>query len=86
MHAPRYGHTSVVVGNQLYLMGGGDRTIESAAIAVDGAINAFNIFPWQLGAIRFGASSTVLGATLYVIGGGVDTKSASTSIERADLQ
>jgi hypothetical protein len=91
----RIGAFAVVVGHQIYVLGGEtgemgqpcDRpescftaSIERAAIRGDGSLG-----PWELvgrmGSERWGFAAVVVGTNLYVIGGN-DGKKATASVER----
>jgi len=71
----RYGHTSTVVGNKLYVIGGtgssgvlGD--VEQATINADGSIGPFEAAAGvALSTARTGHSTVALGMALYIVGG-----------------
>jgi len=70
----RYRHTSVVIGNYLYVLGGladtSLTTIERAVIRPDGSLAPFEVVPdVALSTARYGHTSTVMGTHLYVAGG-----------------
>jgi len=88
--AARYGHTTTIVGNKLYIIGGAGnggtlRDVEQATINADGSIGAFAPAAGvTLSAARTTHSTMVLGKALYVIGG-VGASGSLTSVERADF-
>lgn len=91
MVAGRQGHTSTVIGNYLYVVGGvGDgstylTSIERATIHPDGSVGPFAAIPGvALNIGRFGHTSAILGNYLYVIGG-VGGGYFLKSIERAAI-
>ena len=71
----RYGHSSTVVGNKLYVIGGtgGSGTlgdVEQATITADGSIGPFEaVAGVTLSTARAGHSTIALGNTLYTVGG-----------------
>ncbi|MNS68290.1 Kelch motif protein [compost metagenome] len=71
----RYGHTSVVLGRHLYVLGGihgtrPTRDVERATIWPDGRLGPFTAVPGlALSHARAGHTSVVVGDRLYVIGG-----------------
>ncbi|HMG56212.1 MAG TPA: hypothetical protein VK601_22085, partial [Kofleriaceae bacterium] len=71
----RYAHTSAVLGNYLYVIGGFDSaaelaSVERAAINADGTLGAFSVVPGvALVAARRGHTTEVIGDGLYVVGG-----------------
>ncbi|MFN3432323.1 MAG: kelch repeat-containing protein, partial [Candidatus Sericytochromatia bacterium] len=71
----RYGHTSIVLGRHLYVLGGihGTRPtwdVERATILPDGRLGPFTAVPGlALSHARAGHTSVVVGDRLYVIGG-----------------
>lgn len=80
----RYGHTSAVIGNYLYLIGGfagiaRSKTVERAMINADGSLGPFATVPATLVAARYGATSAVIGNYLYVLGG----NGGGSTVERA---
>lgn len=87
---PRYGHTSVVIGSYLYVLGGWDdlqvstNTVERAVINTNGAIGPFAVVDdVALQTPRYGAVAQVIGDTLYVIGGDGTTQ---TTAEKATIR
>jgi hypothetical protein len=85
----RHGHTSVVIGPNLYVLGGSDggsalSTVERATIDRDGALGPFaTVSGVTLATARQGHTSIVVGNSLYVIGGLADR--ALDSVERATI-
>ena len=82
----RHGHSSVVIGSYLYVIGGaGDaalRSVERAAIARDGSLGPFStVSGVALVTARHGHTNIVIGNQLYVIGGAAD--GILDSVERA---
>ena len=71
----RYGHTAVVIGNGLYVVGGTDganalASVERAEIAPDGTLSPFAaVAGVQLATARSNHASVVIGDLLYVLGG-----------------
>ncbi len=70
----RYGHTTQVIGNLLYVIGGHDEsgglaTIETSTIGSEGVLGPFSPAGSLPGDPRYGATSVVVGTTLYVLGG-----------------
>jgi N-acetylneuraminic acid mutarotase len=71
----RGGHTTDVIGNTVYVIGGGDGTyplanVEQAAIAGDGSIGPFSIVPGlALQTPRVAHATAIYGGSLYVVGG-----------------
>jgi N-acetylneuraminic acid mutarotase len=89
---PRFGHTSAVVGNALYVLGGltvaggGNlASLERATINSDGTLSPFTPAAATMGLARAGQGTLVVGNSLYVIGGQGEATTL-TSIERVDLQ
>lgn len=88
---PRTVHTSAVIGNYLYVIGGqgasGNLTsVERAAINPDGTLGTFSTVPGvALTQTRSYATSLVSGNYLYVIGGVTAANSWDNSIERATI-
>jgi hypothetical protein len=87
---PRSHHSSQVVGNYLYVLGGVNggsslASVERAAIASDGSIGAFSTVPGvTLTAGRDSLSSQFLGNFLYVLGG-QSNQAGLITLERANL-
>ena len=85
----RYGHTSAVIGNHLYIVGGTAggavlSDVERATINQDGSLGPFAIVSGvNLVTARNGQSSAVLGGYLYVLGG--TNTIELTSVERAAI-
>jgi Kelch motif protein len=85
----RADHTSMVVGNYLYVIGGGAGTavtsVERAAIGLDGSLAAFAIVPGvDLVSPRVSATNAMVRNTLYVIGG-IGGGSVFDTLEQANL-
>lgn len=84
----RMSFCSVVIGNRLYVIGGGTgvtaalRTVEHAAIAADGTLGPFEADATMLGTPRIGAAAYVSENYVYVSGGNDGTKNLDT-VERA---
>jgi serine/threonine protein kinase/N-acetylneuraminic acid mutarotase len=86
--APREYHSSLIIGDSLYVIGGFHReflsSVERATINADGSLSSFSIVPnTTLQTARDGLTSTIIGNSLYVIGGNVH--GALDSIERATV-
>lgn len=82
----RRGHTSVVIGSHLYVVGGFGNallnSVEQATIGADGTLGPFTLLPdVTLTTARQGHTSAVIGNYLYVLGG--SGASTLNSIERA---
>jgi len=82
----RYGHASVVVGTNLYALGGfGEApldSVERATINADGSLGSFELVPGvKLATARYRHAALVIGNSIYVLGGLTDTP--VDSIERA---
>jgi N-acetylneuraminic acid mutarotase len=76
LKTPRTQHTTNVVGNTLYVLGGLNSgnliaSIESAPIAADGSLGAFTTSTLTLPVPRAMHGSIVLGDHLYVMGGAI---------------
>ncbi len=86
----RFSHTSVVVGNAVYVLGGATAmgvatdTVERAVIQGDGSLGPFTPVG-RLVTGRFGATSAVLGGSVYVLGGASRAGGFLTSVERAPI-
>ena len=86
----REGHTSHVIGEALYVIGGSGNTgqlntIERATIRPDGSLESFaSVVGVTLTSSRTEHSSVVLGGKLYVIGGS-NSNGALASVERASI-
>ena len=88
LETARAGHSSVTIGNQIYVIGGEDVTntplssVEATTIDENGSIATFHaVSAASLVTPRFGHASAVVGDYLYVIGGRGTTELAT--IERA---
>lgn len=85
----RYGHTSVVIGRHLYVLGGSNNTealssVESATINADGSLGAFTVATGAgLKTARQGHTSVMIGHYLYALGGVSLGNSYLNSVERA---
>jgi Kelch motif len=72
---PRSGHTSVLIGSFLYVLGGSNTTgilksVERAVIAADGSLGPFDkVSGLALANAREAAATAVIGTSVYVIGG-----------------
>jgi len=72
---PRAGHTCVIIGIFVYVIGGAGSlgaldSVERAMIEPDGSLGQFDMVPGlALSAARRGSASVVLGNSLYLIGG-----------------
>jgi Kelch motif protein len=87
--APRYGHTSIVVGRYVYVVGGlGNgilNSVERASINSDGSLGPFITVPGvALATARYQHTSVVLGNALYVVGGSA-AGGILSSVERASI-
>ncbi len=88
----RSGHTSVVVGSSLYVIGGTGSagaldSVEQAAISPDGSIGRFAMISGTaLTSARTGHTSIIAGNSLYVIGGARSDGGKLGTIERAVIQ
>jgi N-acetylneuraminic acid mutarotase len=82
----RANHTSVVIGNSIYILGGaGSQSVERATINADGSLNTFATVPGvTLVSERQGHTNTVIGNSLYVTGG-AGGGSFRTTVERATI-
>jgi N-acetylneuraminic acid mutarotase len=80
---PRAGHTSVVLGNRIYVIGGNGPldTIEMTTVDATGNLTGFADPGVKLGIPRAGATAAIVGNYVYVIGG-----VGQASIERAPIQ
>jgi hypothetical protein len=75
----------VVLGNQLYVLGGTELRIENASIRSDGTLANFNLTGAMLDGFKVGGRVVVTSSRLYLVGGGPDTVSGKNVIEQADL-
>lgn len=84
----RYGHTTAVIGNYLYVLGGVGSgsldNLERAPLATNGLPGPFTTISSSLMAARFSHTMVVVGNYLYVLGGRT-TASVLGSIERATV-
>jgi hypothetical protein len=84
---PRSGHTSIIAGSFLYVIGGSNTTgilksIERATIAADSSLSPFEkVSGLALASAREAAASAVIGNSVYVIGG----SGVLGSLERATV-
>src|SRR5262249_50430191 len=96
LNVPRVGHTTVVAGTSLYVIGGsnsftsgtGFDTLERATINADGSLSKFELMPTSmLNVQRVGHTTVVAGNSLYVIGGSNSFKSGTgfDTLERATI-
>jgi hypothetical protein len=83
--APQYGHTSELIGDKLYVLGGSERVLAVATVALDGTLSPFKALATPFGPRFLSSSAVVGGSTLYVIAGGTDVTPVSTTITRALL-
>jgi N-acetylneuraminic acid mutarotase len=79
----RRDHAAVVLGDNLYVLGGRtdtqpEQSIEVARIAPDGSLGSFAIVDRSLTSARSGHASVVIGNTLHVVGG-------MLSVEHAEI-
>ncbi len=95
LQVPRDAHTSEVIANFLYVIGGGHKnglsTVERSPIAGDGTLGAFADgpalpTPTTGSAARAHHRSHVFGKTLYVFGGGPAPGSELTTIATSAIQ
>ena len=86
----RYGHTTVIVGNYVYVIGGTGPNgpladVERAVIKPDGSLGAFEISAGAtLNTARTDHTSAVLGTSLYVVGG-AGAGSTLTDVEQSTI-
>ena len=88
LKAPRYYHTSAVIGNYLYVVGGVtgalQSSVERAAILADGSLGPFMaVSGVTLVTARQNHTSAIVGNYLYVLGG--SNGSVLNSVERAPI-
>jgi hypothetical protein len=77
LKTPRWNHSSAVVGNTVYVVGGFDEvtnkaldSVESATILPDGSLTSFTVVAGlSLNTARYGHTAAVLGDSLWVFGG-----------------
>jgi len=94
----RYGHTSVVVGNNLYVIGGVsisgtginemskfEGTIERATINADGSISTFAPVPGVTFTPRSNAATVVIKDSIYIIGGKSSPSTGLTNVEHIEF-
>ena len=92
LQTPRDGHTSIVIGNSLYVIGGNSQsdgldTIERATITADGSLSPFSILPnLRLNRARAFHTCEIVGDSLYVIGGTGVSEDRLASVERATIR
>jgi hypothetical protein len=97
LHIPRYGHTHVVAGNSLYIIGGASdfvwddvsgpyvKWVERATFSADGTLSNFSIVPnVTLATPRANHTTVAVGNSIYVIGG-AGANGATGSVERATI-
>ncbi len=90
MNAIRIYHTSVAVGNYIYVMGGSDgtgpvATVERAAVNVDGSLGAWQVMP-PMTIARMHPAAVVYGNYVYVTGGvQINYGPPVDSVERAKI-
>ena len=89
---PRSGHTCLVVGNALYVIGGTGpagalKSVERAVIQADGSLGSFALVDNAvLTTARTGHTTAIVGSSIYVIGGAQSDGTKLGSIERASIQ
>jgi N-acetylneuraminic acid mutarotase len=85
---PRQAHTSAVIADQLYVVGGFGNgslsSVEHATIAPDGSLGPFTLSSVLLATARQGHAMVVIGNYLYVLGGRATTP--LNSVERAPVR
>jgi len=92
LQTPRDGHTSIVIGNSLYVIGGNSQsdgldTIERATITADGSLSPFSTLPnLRLNRARAFHTCEIVGDSLYVIGGTGVSEERLASVERATIR
>lgn len=92
LSARRYDHTSEIIGNYLYVLGGRDQVgvddrVEHAQIVTSGGFSAFETSSGTaLVAEHYFHKTVVLGNSTYVIGGGSDIATTLATVERATLR
>lgn len=90
LRTPRNYHTSAVIGNNYYVIGGASNfiaraSVERAAINADGTIGNFSDTTVTLSTARWGLASVIIGNYLYVIGGAGTNNSPLSTVERAPI-
>src|SRR5262245_33476174 len=86
----RFGASSVVIGDHVYLIGGAHEherlaSVERAAIHTDGSIDTFTeVADASLALPRVDHASAVVGKFVYVVGG-IDGNSAISTVEVAPI-
>ena len=90
LRTARSGHTSAVIGNHLYVVGGAGATgalasVERAEIQPDGSLAAFEVVASALATPRSGHTMAVLGDAVYVHGG-LGAGGGLGDVERAAIQ
>jgi len=86
--AARFGASALVLGNDVYLVGGAASagayldTVERAPINPDGSLGAFTVVPGAVGTARAGHTSVVVGNSVLLFGG-EGASGPLGSIERA---
>ncbi len=90
---PRAGHTTAVIGNNLYVFGGygggpDSHSVESATIQPDGTLGVFGIVSGvSTATARVGHGGVVIGNHVYLIGGSdPDSMAVLGSVESAPIQ
>ena len=87
----RADHTSVVVGDDLFILGGDNAvdgilgSIETAAIRPDGSLGPFALLSSSLATARNEQAAAVIGDALYLIGGGAGSPAELNSVETASV-
>lgn len=87
----RSGHTSVIIGNFVYVIGGTRNdgaklaSIERATIMPDGSLGPFTTIEVTLTTARSDQAIEIIGNALYVIGGQAAGNLPSAAVERATI-
>ena len=88
----RSGHTNIVVGNSLYIIGGAGgggatSSVERSAINADGSLGNFAAVPAAaLTTARSGHTISIIGDAVYAMGGARSGGAKLAGIERATIQ
>jgi hypothetical protein len=86
----RADHTSAVIGNAIYVVGGSSNngalaSIEQAQVHDDGSLGTFVTMPSTLGTARTAPTCALLGNFLYLIGGHDPEDRYPVQLERANI-
>jgi len=89
MKHPRWYHSSVIVGDTLYVFGGVDsngsyRTIERTDILANGDLTEFKDVSVPLVNVRLGPSAAVVGDRIYLVGGAATTVGDFAALNNGD--